>query len=91
MAFPTALTNAVDDSAPGVHDGTPIIAAILNNLEAKVGANASAVVTSLDYLLKSTSSIDPGHKHTLLELPTLYCGAPNSYCGMSTLYCGVQI
>lgn len=33
-------------------------------LEAKVGANNSAVVTSLDYLVKSTSSVDPGHKHT---------------------------
>lgn len=34
-------------------------------LEAKVGVNSSAVATSLDYLLKNTSSSDPGHKHTL--------------------------
>lgn len=33
-------------------------------LEAKVGVDSSAVTTSLDYKLKSTSSIDPGHKHT---------------------------
>ena len=57
MAFPTTLTNAVD----GV---TEIEAAHLNNLEAKVGIDGSTVVTSLDYLLKNSASIDPGHKHT---------------------------
>lgn len=34
-------------------------------LETKVGVNSSAVTTSLDYLVKNTSSSDPGHKHTL--------------------------
>lgn len=34
-------------------------------LEAKVGVDSSAVTTSIDYLLKSTSSSNPGHKHTL--------------------------
>jgi hypothetical protein len=66
MAFPTILTNAVDDSAPGVHDGTPIVAAHLNNLEVKLGIDSSAVVTSLDYLLKNAASINPGHKHSKL-------------------------
>lgn len=33
-------------------------------LETKVGIDSSAVTTSLDYKLKSTSSINPGHKHT---------------------------
>lgn len=56
MAFPVTLTNAQD----GV---TEIVAAHLNNLEAKVGIDGSAVVTSLDYLLKNPASIDPGHKH----------------------------
>ncbi|MFP3866870.1 MAG: hypothetical protein ACLFUU_01740 [Desulfobacteraceae bacterium] len=56
MAFPTDLTNAVD----GV---TELLAAHLNNLEAKVGVDGSAVVTSLDYLLKNASSLEPGHKH----------------------------
>lgn len=46
MAFPTALTNAVDDT-------TDVIAAHLNNLEAKVGIDASAVVSSLDYLKRT--------------------------------------
>ena len=57
MAFPADLTNAVDNV-------TDIIAAHLNNLEAKVGVDASAVASSLDYLVKNAASIDPGHKHT---------------------------
>lgn len=57
MAFPTTLTTAVD----GV---TEIVAAHLNNLETKVGIDSSAVVTSLDYLLKNAASVDPGHKHS---------------------------
>ena len=60
MAFPTDLTGFVDHV-------TVITAAHLNALEAKVGVDASAVVTSLDYLLKNPASIDPGHKHSLLD------------------------
>lgn len=37
-------------------------------LQAKVGVDNSAVTTSLDYKLKSTSSVDPGHKHTTASL-----------------------
>jgi hypothetical protein len=55
--FPTTLTNAVDGE-------TEILASHLNNLEDKVGVNNSSVTTSLDYMLRSGSSIDPGHKHT---------------------------
>lgn len=36
-------------------------------LEAKIGADSSAVATSLDYLLKNSSSSNPGHKHTLAD------------------------
>jgi len=61
MTFPTALTNAVD----GV---TEIIAAHLNNLEAKVGIDNSAVITSLDYLLRNPASINPGHLHTASQV-----------------------
>ena len=32
-------------------------------LETKIGADSSAVTTSLDYLLTSASSVDPGHIH----------------------------
>jgi len=40
---------------------------ILEALEAKVGIDGSAVATSLDYLLKNSSSSNPGHKHTLAD------------------------
>lgn len=33
-------------------------------IETKVGVDSSIVTTTIDYKLKSTSSIDPGHKHT---------------------------
>lgn len=36
-------------------------------LETKVGVDSSAVTTTLDYKVKSTSSVDPGHKHTKLH------------------------
>lgn len=62
MAFPADLTNAVD----GV---TEIVAAHLNNLEAKVGIDNSTAPGSLDYLLKSAGSIEPGHKHGKLWQP----------------------
>jgi len=57
MSFPQTLTGAID----GV---TEIVAAHLNNLEEKVGINNSLDPASLDYILRSTSSTDPGHKHT---------------------------
>ncbi|MFZ5450265.1 MAG: hypothetical protein ACOZF2_00110 [Thermodesulfobacteriota bacterium] len=59
MPFPAELTNAID----GV---TEIVAAHLNNLEAKVGIDNSAAPTSLDYLLKNPASINPGHRHSKL-------------------------
>ena len=58
--FPTALTIAVDGSPP---TGTEILAKHLNNLEAKVGIDASANASSIDYLLKNPASVNPGHKH----------------------------
>lgn len=61
--FPIVLTNAVD-GPPGI--GTPITAKIINNIEAKIGIDGSAVTTSLDYLLKNAGSVDPGHKHSKL-------------------------
>lgn len=55
--FPTVLTVAEDGT-------TTIMAKHLNNLEAKVGTDGSAVATSLDYKVKNISSVDPGHKHS---------------------------
>ena len=55
------------DGPPGV--GTEILAGPLNDLAAKVGDDASAVATSLDYLLKNPASLEPGHKHIKLWAP----------------------
>ena len=70
MAFPASLdvyTNQIDNS-------DYVLAADINGvqgdgasnggieaIEAKLGIDSSAVATSIDYLLKSASSIDPGH------------------------------
>ncbi len=73
VTFPTtldALTNPIStnplnnpsQSAQHADENDAIEA-----LEAKVGVNSSAVNTSIDYLLKSTSSSNPGHKHTLAD------------------------
>lgn len=45
------------------------ILATLTALEAKLGINASAVTTSIDYLLKNSASVNPGHLHTGLWAP----------------------
>lgn len=39
----------------------------IEGLQHKVGVDGSAVITSLDYLLKHTDSIDPGHVHSGLR------------------------
>lgn len=59
MAFPTDLSAVADN----IND---VLAAHINALETKVGVDASAVATSLDYLLKNVLSVDPGHKHSEL-------------------------
>ena len=51
MAFPTTLTNAQD----GVTDA---LAEHVNNLEAKVGVDSSAVTTSHDYKLSEVTGTD---------------------------------
>ena len=74
MSFPSTLDDFTDSASTEVLSvaGGVGLAAMLNQLntaieaiEAKVGVTDSAVTTSLDYLVKSTSSSNPGHKHTL--------------------------
>jgi hypothetical protein len=75
ISFPTSLDSFVNPAAsdlmsnanPLLHHDTQhdnlndIVAA----LEAKVGIDASAVATSLDYLLKNAASVNPGHTHSI--------------------------
>lgn len=51
MAFPTDFTSAVDST-------TTVLAAHINNLEAKVGIDSSAVTTSHDYKLSNVTGSD---------------------------------
>lgn len=61
MSFPTTLTNYTGNET--LYTGNH--AQNHNALEAKLGIDGSAVATSIDYLLKNSLSLDPGHKHTL--------------------------
>lgn len=72
MAYPTDLdtltnpgpTDALNDpSHSGQHSDANDAIEVL---QVKLGVDGSAVVTSIDYLLKNTASIDPGHKHSEL-------------------------
>lgn len=54
-----------------LQNGDVYVASLHNNLkdailalEDKVGVDSSAVVTSLDYLVKNAASVDPGHTHS---------------------------
>lgn len=75
MAFPTSLDSLTDPSgsdtlAAGAGGHAALHKAendAIEALETKVGVNSSAVATSLDYLVKNTSSSNPGHKHTLVD------------------------
>jgi len=65
--FPTGLDVIVDQTANvDSADAADINGAYdcIEKIEAKVGVNNSAVVTSLDYLVKNAASDNPGHKHS---------------------------
>lgn len=83
ISFPTSIdtfTNpASTDTTSAVPHATQHANAndAIRALETKVGVDNSAVTTSLDYKLKSTSSISPGHKHVLAEI-TDYAAATDA-------------
>ena len=62
-SFSTLSDNVDDVLASAPNDRADSIEAI----EAKLGIDSSAVATSIDYLLKSASSVDPGHGHSLIN------------------------
>ncbi len=87
MAFPTSLD---DLSTSRASSGTQKLSSpdhlthhvnedtAIQALETKVGITSSAVNTTLDYLLKSASSSNPGHVHTksaISDFPTVPSGA----------------
>ena len=67
-SFPTSL-DSITNRTDNVDD---VLAAHINlcndaieSIEAKLGIDSSAVVTSIEYILKNASSQNPGHKHNL--------------------------
>lgn len=74
MAYPATL----DDLNAGIGaSGNPLSSpnhitqhtnevAVIEALETKVGIDNSAVTTTIDYKLKNSASVNPGHKHSLL-------------------------
>lgn len=88
--FPSSLdsytTHAEGDVIDNTHVNNPQDAIVA--LETKVGVDSSAVTTTLDYKLKSTSSSDPGHKHTLASLSDFSVTSPTA--GQSLVYNGSQ-
>lgn len=69
----TSFPGALDSYATLVDNSDYVLAANPNDrgdaieaIEAKIGVDSSAVATSIDYLLKHASSVDPGHSHSLL-------------------------
>jgi len=73
VTFPTTL-DSFSDKVDNVDDVQAVdindVQDAIEALEAKVGINSSAVATTIDYLLKSTGSANPGHKHTLANSAT---------------------
>ena len=71
--FPTSLDSLPDPLAATLEDDTGFEHDLLHqfhndtieNIQTKLGVDSSAVTGSIDYLLKSSSSTDPGHLHLL--------------------------
>lgn len=72
--FPTALDTLTNPSSGNYLDDGSVPHYLQHSdandaieaIEAKLGIDSSSDVASIDYLLKSTSSVDPGHKHSSL-------------------------
>lgn len=65
--FDTLLSLGANDHSVRHNAAQNAIAA----LEAKVGIDNSGVATSLDYLVKNSSSSDPGHSHSVSSIDSL--------------------
>lgn len=84
--FPTTIdSNAVKTNTDEITSTDQNDRAVqIEALETKVGVNSSAVATSIDYLLKSTSSSNPGHKHTVANGATDIVGAWTTFVSTIT-------
>lgn len=68
--FPSSLdtytnpTSTSSTNSPSLSAGQTLQNDSLVSVETKIGVDGSTVVTTLDYKLKNTASVDPGHTHT---------------------------
>lgn len=76
--MPTNFPSTLDSFTAKVDNVDDVMADHVNKLqdavlalETKVGVTSSGVTSTLDYLLKNSSSVDPGHKHSNLTLNSL--------------------
>lgn len=71
MAYPTTIDTFTNPQSTNYLSDASVLHATqhtsANNsvvqIESKLGVDGSAVTTSVDYLLKNTASVNPGHKH----------------------------
>lgn len=85
-SFPTSLDTITDKISSDDIVANDINGAYdcIEKLQVKLGINSSADTTSIDYLLKHASSVNPGHKHTLAAGATDITAAAaniNDICG----------
>jgi hypothetical protein len=80
MAFPTTLKNFISKLTGGVTEASHIndLQDEVSALETKVGVDGSAVTTSLDYLVKNTASVNPGHKHSTASISNFDLESPTN-------------
>lgn len=60
----TNPTSTSSTNSPSLSAGQTLQNDSLVSVETKIGVDGSTVVTTLDYKLKNTASVDPGHTHT---------------------------
>jgi hypothetical protein len=79
-SFPTTLKNFISKLTGGVIEASHIndLQDEVSALETKVGVNNSSVTTSLDYLVKNTASVNPGHKHSTASISNFDLESPTN-------------
>lgn len=84
-SFPTPGATLASNPHSSLHQS---VNDAVTALETKVGVDGSAVTTTIDYKLKNTASISPGHKHVTADITDAGSFIPTGeiifYAGSST-------
>ena len=89
MAFPETIDTFLrqeDDVDDVMARHINAVQTTCENVQIKVGVDNSSDTTSLDFLIASSNSIDPGHTHTSPALLLTASLADGDYCGLYTEY-----